>query len=396
MRIPCYHVSACCPETGCPATRYDHSAANEKRFIFSSSRALRSVVSACLTFFVLTDMTPGLAANEAKYSPEVVQKAEKILEAEGLRQSGKTIQPTNATEISRALTSLARQQRELKLIQQSWKAAQAAVDLNRNQLQQMNTQVGELNLQLARVAGVNVQANNRLVGLIEAARSQIRTAMANRTALQEQLAAERAKLTAAETEYAETVLAIRSDYEKLYHSISESLQKKETQIALRVMATNFETPSELSAAIILKSIDKRLERIEQEIFRESIPLTPGSGGALGVTVVVGSKPMHMIVDSGASLVTLPAKTAVELGIEVPVDARQVMLVMADGRTISARAVVLPRVRIGEFEAENVEAAILDPIATDAEPLLGMSFLQHFKFEIDASEKTITLLRVATD
>ncbi len=395
MRILC-SPDTCSPETCCSPTRYGKSAANKAKSHRVSPFVLRYAGMACLAFLVLTDMPLLLAADEAKYSPEVVQKAEKILEAEGLRQSGKTIQPTHSTEISRALTSLTRQQRELKLIQQSWKAAQAKVDLNRNQLQQMNAQVGELNLQLARVAGVNVQANNRLVGLIEAARAQIRTAMTNRTTLQEQLAAERAKLTAAETEYAETVLAIRSDYEKLHDAISESLQKKETQIALRVMAINFETPRELSAAMILKSIDKRLERVEQEIFRESITLIPGPGGSLGVTVVVGSKPTHMIVDSGASLVTLPAKTAVELGIEVPVDARQVTLVMADGRTIPARAVVLPRVRIGEFEAENVEAAILDSVATDAEPLLGMSFLQHFKFEINASEKTITLLRVAAD
>ncbi len=356
----------------------------------------RCVIVVCLAAFFLPDLTHVLASDVAKYSPEVVEKAEKILQGEGLRKSGKSIQPTNSTEISRALTGLTRQQRELKLIQQSWKAAEAKVNANRIQLQQLNAQVGELNLQLARVAGVNVQANNQLVGLIEANRAQIRAAMTNRESLKEQLAAERAKLTEAETSYAETVLAIRADYEKLHEELSKSLQKKETQIALRVMATNFETPQELSAEIILKSIDKRLERVEQEIFRESIPLVPGSGGSLGVTVVVGSKPMYMIVDSGASMVTLPAKSAVELGVEVPVDARQVTLVMADGRTIPARAVILPRVRIGEFEAENVEAAVLDAVATDAEPLLGLSFLQHFKFEINASEKTITLLRVAGD
>ena len=53
----------------------------------------------------------------------------------------------------------------------------------------------------------------------------------------------------------------------------------------------------------------------------------------------------------------------------------------------------PRVRVGEFEAENVDAAVLDAVATDAEPLLGMSFLGNFKFEINTSAKTLKMLRV---
>ncbi len=358
--------------------------------------SLRSTVTAFLVSLVVPSLLFAEDSNNAKFSPDVVEKAEKILENEGLRLSAKSIQSTHTSEISRALTSLARQQRELKLIQQSWKAVAAQVDANRAQLQALHTQAGELNLQLARVAGVSVQANNRLVGLIEATRAQIRSSMANRETLKEQLSAERTKLTAAETDYAETVLAIRADYEILEETLSKSLQKKETQIALRVMATNFETPLGLSAAAILKPLDKRLERIEQQIFRETISLQASAGGSLGITVVVGSKPTTMIVDSGASLVTLPAKTAIELGVDVPLDARQLTLVLADGRTISARAVVLPRVRIGEFEAENVEAAVLDSVASDAQPLLGLSFLGRFKFEIDASEKRITLLRIAAE
>ena len=101
----------------------------------------------------------------------------------------------------------------------------------------------------------------------------------------------------------------------------------------------------------------------------------------------------MVVDSGATLVTLPKTLANELGITVPSGAREMRLILADGSEIPAKAVTLSRVRVGNFEAENVEAAILDSIATNAEPLLGMSFLGKFKFEINSNEKTLKMLRV---
>lgn len=96
------------------------------------------------------------------------------------------------------------------------------------------------------------------------------------------------------------------------------------------------------------------------------------------------------------MISLPFRTATSLGITAPPDARALQLVMADGRTIPGRLVKLARVRIGKFEAKNVEAAILDPVAKGAEPLLGMSFLENFKFEVDVNERTLRMLRVTTD
>ncbi|TWU36687.1 hypothetical protein Q31b_49690 [Novipirellula aureliae] len=334
-------------------------------------------------------------SRSVRYSPEVVAKAEAILETAGLRRTGKSIASTETADLSRNITGLLRSQRDLHRLQQDWKAADDRLKANQNQLQLLNARIGELNLQLARIAGSSVSANNRIVGLIEATRAQIRATIIARDGLKTQSDAERTKVMAAETAYAETVLALRQDFEALHEKLSKSLQKRETQVSLQVMAANFETPSELTAEIILQSIDKRLQRIEQEIFRESIPLLVEPSGSLMITAVIGKEPVKMVVDSGASLVVLPAKTAAEIGVQVNSDAPELRLVIANGAVINARAVILPRMRIGNFEAEDVRAAVLEPEAVNAEPLLGMSFLGNFKFEINSSEKTISLLRVAT-
>ena len=327
-----------------------------------------------------------------KYSPEVVAKAERILELAGLRRAGKTIQATNTANISRTISGLAREKRELRLVYQNWKAVVDQIAAIRQQLERLNLEYGQYNLQLARVAGVDVGANNRIVGRLNATNAKMKALTSERERLKEVLASRRDELNQAESAYAETVLAIRHDFNEARDKLATALTDEKLLIAMRVMTANFETPEGLTAGKILASLDKRIQRIEQEIFSESIRLEVDRG-SLYVDVVIGKKTTRMVVDSGATMISLPTKTAAELGISVPVDARELKLILADGRTIPARAVTIPKVRVGEFEAKNVEAAVLDAVAADAEPLLGMSFLGNFKFEINTAEKTLKMLRV---
>ncbi|MCG8650868.1 MAG: aspartyl protease family protein, partial [Pirellulales bacterium] len=301
-----------------------------------------------------------------KYSPEVVAKAESILTKAELRRSGKTIQATNLAEISRAITSLAREKRQLRLVAQQWKKVSDQISAAKQEVRRLNAQDADLSLQLTRVAPGDLRTRTRIVNLINAARTRTKVILDERDRLKEELASQRGELNDAESQYAEMVLAIRKDFSAARERIAESLQDKDVQVALKVMHTNFGSPSNLSADQILSALDKRIARIEQEIFSESIDLDV-EGGSLYTEVVVGKKTTRMVVDSGATLISLPARTAAELDIKVPNDAPPIRLVLADGRSISARRVTLPRVRIGEFEAENVDAAVLDASANFAEP-----------------------------
>lgn len=331
----------------------------------------------------------------SRYSPEVVAKAEGILDGVSLRQAGKVIQSTATSDMARAISSLGRDKRELRQVYQAWKQVDQSIRAIRAEQERLVVQNGELNLQLARVAGRDVSANNRIVGLINANAAKGQLLQTQLQAQKDLLDEKRSELNKAESSFAETVLAIRSDYDKLKSELDQQLLDPAVQIALRVMHTNFETPEGLTADQILASVDKRIEKIEQQIFSESIPLEV-KNNSMFVDVTVDRKSTRMVVDSGASIVVLPSKTAQELGVTVPSDARPLQLILADGRTIPARAVMLSRVRVGEFEAENVEAAVLDPSASDAEPLLGMSYLGNFKFTLDTAEKTLKLLRIQAE
>ena len=349
------------------------------------------------TFIILSCFAGVIVAAEPKtekYSPEVVAKAEKILEEHSLRRGGKQIQATGTTVVTRGISALSREKRELRLMQKDWDASGLRLKVLRQQLQQLKQQRAELSLQLARVAG-DTTANNRIVGLLNVNNNQMEQVVAEREKTKEQMTAKRAVLSEAESKYAEKILAIRKQFTLLESAVQEALVDDQVVIALRVMHANFETPATLTANQILAALNKRVERVEQEVFSENIPLQV-ENRSMYVNVVVGNKTTRMVVDSGASLICLPARIAAELGIAIPANAPKMELVVANGDRIGARGVILPRVRIGEFEVENVDAAVLDVAADAAEPLLGMSFLDHFKFEINAADRTLKMLRVKTE
>ena len=330
-----------------------------------------------------------------KFSPAVVEKAVKFLSDVNLRQSGKSIHSIAASDISRAISSLTRRRRALSLETKAWQKASNQIVAIEKEIENNNLQLARVNVQLAGVAGRGtrqevqlVAQNNAIVATQKAMLSQLKT-------FRQTVLADRAKLNDSESSYASAVLAIRKDLDKVRDEITESLKATNVVTAIKVMATNFGTPEHVTSDSVLSSVDRRLQKIEESIFSESIDLDV-EGGAMYVNVTVGDKTTRMIVDSGASIVSLPMKTAVQLGITPTSLTPDLELSTADGRKILGYSVVLPKIRVGQFEATNVRAAILESAAAGAPPLLGMSFLSNFKFEIDSAEKSLTLLRVTAD
>lgn len=333
-----------------------------------------------------------VAGQPAPYSEEVVAKAERVLAEAGLKRNGRTIVATEAAEINRSLTSLTKPRRALKSLvdsrQQTADQLRKVADL----IQATELQHGELNLRLAR-PGLDVLTNNRLVGLINANRVKLKQLADQRKALTDQLAADRREVNDAEAAYAQSVIALRQDFDAVQARLEKSLQTPTLPIAVKVCHANFQTPEKVDIGMLLGPTDRKLRAIESEVFSEVIPLERSPGGSLRVTVAIGDQTVAMVVDSGASLMILPAEVATELGIEVAADAPEMRLQLADGRTIAARGVTIDSVRVGRFAAEDVQAAVLEATATRAEPLLGMSYFSRFKFEIDTAASTLKMLRV---
>lgn len=97
---------------------------------------------------------------------------------------------------------------------------------------------------------------------------------------------------------------------------------------------------------------------------------------------INGRPVHFLLDTGATLVSVPAHLAGELGLRA--GARQ-QSITANG-TVATRATRLDALAFGPFELRGVPASLNPGMAGD-QVLLGMSVLKHLEF----SQRGDTLL-----
>ena len=109
----------------------------------------------------------------------------------------------------------------------------------------------------------------------------------------------------------------------------------------------------------------------------------GRGHFFAETVVNG-KPVRMLVDTGASLIALPASDAQRMGIDYR-RGQPAMVSTANGMAPAYR-VRLDTVRVGDLELNQVDALVQEqglPLA-----LLGMSFLNRTEMRRSGEQMTL--------
>ncbi len=106
---------------------------------------------------------------------------------------------------------------------------------------------------------------------------------------------------------------------------------------------------------------------------ERVMLTADGRGHFLADGTVNGLPARFMVDTGASLVTLPASIARRAGVELA-NASPVTITTANGRA-QARRVLINLLQIGPIRANLVEALVVEDEALSL-PLLGMSFLNR--------------------
>lgn len=96
---------------------------------------------------------------------------------------------------------------------------------------------------------------------------------------------------------------------------------------------------------------------------------------------VNGASMRFLVDTGATMVSIPGKEARRIGLKFT-DARRGVVQTANGPA-PVYYIKLDRVKVGEIELLNVDALVLDGGGLD-QPLLGMSFLNRVEMRRDGA------------
>lgn len=147
--------------------------------------------------------------------------------------------------------------------------------------------------------------------------------------------------------------------------------------------------------IFLNAVGDALAKLEKTLKKDSISIAESSGNLIAEVRINGKLNAVMIVDTGASVVTITRAAALKLGLG-KVDKRdKIEVTLADGNAIKAEAVILSAVEVGESKAQNVLAAIMDkPPAPGIDGLLGLSFLENFGVKVDSVNKKLILESIA--
>jgi aspartyl protease family protein len=319
--------------------------------------------------------------------------AKAVLEKAGVRVLPSGVSLTGDGDLGKELGKATQLQRTLNQANKDLQAAEQLAARGQQALNQLKAQHVQLGAQLAKIKPNDIALNNKLVGALKAIEGQFDLGGQEKAKLDEQAKNARTRYNAAREAYLEFVLAAR----KLADKIEADYARKGTDPEIRAQLARFNAAGgkqfELAPTPAFAASLKRLKQLEDTVLSEAINLR-SDGQILWVNVHVDGKyQQEMVLDSGASMVCLPHAVAAKFGMRPTDKDPQITLVLADGREIPGRQMKIKSLRVGKFELDNVECAVLSEDAVAAQPLLGQSFLDAFKYEIDSSAKTLTMVKV---
>jgi len=133
----------------------------------------------------------------------------------------------------------------------------------------------------------------------------------------------------------------------------------------------------------------KLKELASEITQKEVKFTDQGQGMVVTTHINNKHALRLLVDTGASMMTISRNAARKVGIDPDALKQEISLVLADGSTSKAKYVLLESVRVGNVEAKNVSAAVIsDEPTLGIDGLLGMSFLGNFSFSMDTKNQRL--------
>jgi len=118
--------------------------------------------------------------------------------------------------------------------------------------------------------------------------------------------------------------------------------------------------------------------------RTSVTLAQDGNGHYRTEAYVNGARVRFLVDTGATLVSLPVAEAQRLGINY-LQGTAGYSQLADGRRVVSYRVILESVTIGDITLYNVDGVVQG----GGEPLLGMSFLSRTEMRNDGQRMVLT-------
>lgn len=329
--------------------------------------------------------------SKGKIEDQVPAAARSAFEGAGLKVSSLGLAFPEEQELSKAVKDTLSNKKKLVLADRERFGQENKLEEIKAQIEALNQRHTLLSTQLANVT--DTLTNNRLVGELNALEGLIRTGSTQQQKQQDAVKTSRGKASDIREEFVVELLGMRELADKVVRRWETAAADPALKKALDETNTATGKTWALKPSQAFTAAEKQLKALEESMISESIKLR-NDGVSLWVDVSInGKKSEEFVVDSGASSISIPVRMATALGIEPKDSDPDVTVSLADGSTVDGKLIKIENVRVGKFIVEQVECVVLGPEAIAAPPLLGLSFLGQFKFEIDTSKNELKLVKV---
>ena len=148
-----------------------------------------------------------------------------------------------------------------------------------------------------------------------------------------------------------------------------------------------EYPSTLNEKV--RNLQAQISELKAQQGKIVINFTPGNRQIPLTAVLNSSAYQSFIVDTGASLITIPQSTADALGLEVGAS-NPLRKVYTAGGVQYAPEVTLSSITVEGWEENNLKALVLDLPNQSEWGLLGMNYLRRFRMDINTDNGVLLL------
>lgn len=313
-------------------------------------------------------------------------------EAAGLKVSSAGLSLPEETEFTKLQKDLVTQKKNLVGSDRELQAAEVELAQVKQTIIGLKAKHVELSAAMG-IGGADVRTTNQIIGTLNAIGGQIDLLIGQQERSTEKIKAARAKNGEAREAFVQHVMSMRV----LADKISRKWETLAADAELQKLVTDVNQAANKRLALKAPSSfvtgEKQLQALEEKVLTETIPLRDDRGSLFVSVVFNGKHTQEMVLDSGATNISLPFTMAKAMGIEIGSADQKVMVGLADGSQVSGVLKTIPSVRVGKFQVENVECIILGPEAIAAPPLLGMSFLGNFQFEVNSQKAELKMVKV---
>lgn len=316
-----------------------------------------------------------------------------VAEAPSLSVSGTFLVLPAEAKFTKDLAASTELRRKLTVSNSAVTKHEKAFQQGSQAIDELRAQIVQLNTQLAALPAGDVENHNRLVGMINALNGKIELFTSQRNKAEEEGRKLRAALNEAREAYIQFALDMRKQADAIAADYASKANDQDIKDVVAAKSAADGRNYSFGASAAFQATVRKLAAMEDAVLSETIELQR-DGKVLHASVCVNEgKPRSMVVDSGSSMMLVPLRFAEEFDV-VPTEYDQkVTCVLANGSQVPGTAKKLRSVRVGKFTVENVECIVLGAEATEAELLLGMSFLGKFEFKLDPDAGTLQMSRI---